>query len=59
VSSELENKRSSSPIETISMYIRFRAKLNSQYPLTFKSELRYNCKSNEFELIETKYDGIK
>jgi hypothetical protein len=54
----LKAARRASPIETISIIIRFSAKLESESPIIFKSIIDYDFNSKEYQIRETSFDRI-
>lgn len=59
LSNVLRETREKSPIETISMYIRFRAKMESQYLLTYKGVIDYDYENKSYSVLEIKFDGVE
>jgi hypothetical protein len=48
-----------SEISQIRMEIRFRARMNNNQTYTFMTKMMYLKKLNEFEVLDTYYDGLK
>jgi hypothetical protein len=56
---DLEQGVRGSEISQIRMEIRFRAKMNNDRNGTFMSKLMYLKNLNEFEILDTYYDGLR
>ena len=55
----LRETQRSSPTMGFVINIRFRAKLASQYPLTYTSTIEYYCDNENYKIIAFGFDGVE